>query len=41
MIEAKDMIREEIVLEIDEMLMKLNYERLQVIRQMLVSFTNN
>jgi transcriptional regulator with XRE-family HTH domain len=41
MIEAKDMVREEIVLEIDEMLMKLNYDRLQVIRQMLVSFSNN
>jgi transcriptional regulator with XRE-family HTH domain len=39
MIEAKDMIREEIVLEIDEMLLKLSYDRLMVIRQMLVSFS--
>jgi transcriptional regulator with XRE-family HTH domain len=41
MIEAKDMVREEIVMEIDEMLMKLNYDRLLVIRQMLVSFSKN
>jgi transcriptional regulator with XRE-family HTH domain len=40
MIEAKDMIREEIVLEIDEMLLKLSYDRLLVIRQMLISFSS-
>lgn len=41
MIEAKNMIREEIVIEIDEMLLKLSYDRLQVIRQMLISFTGS
>lgn len=41
MIEAKDLVREEIVLEIDEMLLKLSYDRLLVIRQMLVSFSNS
>ena len=41
MIEAKDMVREEIVLEIDEMLLKLSYDRLLVIRQMLISFSNS
>ena len=40
MIEAKDMIREEIVLEIDEMLLKLSYDRLLVIRLMLISFSS-
>lgn len=41
MIEARDAIREEIVLEINEMLMKLSYDRLIVIRQMLVSFSGS
>lgn len=41
MIEAKDMIKEEIVLEIDEMLMKLSYDRILAIRQMLISFSSS
>lgn len=41
MIEAKDMIKEEVVLEIDEMLLKLSYDRLLAIRQMLVSFSSS
>lgn len=41
MIEAKDMIKEEIVLEIDEMLVKLSYGRLLAIRQMLISFSSS
>ena len=41
MIEAKDMIREEIVLEIGELILKLSYDRHLVIRQMLVSFSGS
>jgi len=41
MIEAKDSIREEIVSEVNEMLLKLSYDRLLVIRQMLISFSTS
>lgn len=41
MIEAKDSIREEIVSEVNEMLLKLSYDRLLVIRQMLISFSSS
>jgi transcriptional regulator with XRE-family HTH domain len=41
MIEAKDLVSEEIILEIGEMLLKLSYDRLQVIRQMLVTFSDS
>ena len=41
MIEAKDSIREEIVSEVNDMLLKLSYDRLLVIRQMLISFSNS
>ena len=41
MIEAKDSIREEIVSEVNDMLMKLSYDRLLVIRQMLISFSTS
>jgi len=40
MVEAKDTIREEIVSEVMEMLQKLSYDRLIVIRQMLISFSS-
>ncbi len=41
MIEAKDSIREEIVSDVNEMLLKLSYERLLLIRQMLISFSTS
>jgi transcriptional regulator with XRE-family HTH domain len=41
MVEAKDTIREEIVSEVMQMLLKLSYDRLIAIRQVLVSFSSS
>lgn len=41
MIEAKDMIKEEVVLEIDEILLKLSYSKLIALRQFLISFISS
>lgn len=41
LIDARDSIKEEIVSEVNEMLLKLSDERLLIIRQMLISFSNS
>lgn len=41
LVEARDSVRENIVSEVTEMLLKLSPEKLLVIRQMLISFSNS